>query len=64
MKAEEFAQMLADAPRDSWIALAEDESQVVGSGPTMDDAISAAAKQGVDEPILMRTPKEWTSQVF
>jgi hypothetical protein len=51
--------MLAGAPRDAWIALSEDESRIVGSGPTMQDAISAAAQQGIAEPILMKTPKEW-----
>ena len=64
MKPEEYARMLADAPRDGWIALSEDESRVVGSGSTMEEAVSAAAKQGVGEPILVKTPKEWGYRVL
>ena len=56
---EEYARMLAVAPANSWIALSEDESEVVGSGTTMEEAVSAAAKQGVAEPILIKAPKEW-----
>ena len=64
MSPEEYARMLAAAPADSWIALSEDESKVVGSGPTMEEAVSAAAKHGVAEPILIKAPKEWGYRVL
>lgn len=59
MSPEDYARMLAGAPADSWIALSEDESKVVGSGPTMEEAVSSAAKHGVAEPVLIKAPKEW-----
>ncbi len=64
MKPEEYARMLAEAPRDSWIALSEDESRIVGFGSTMEEAVSAAAKQGVEEPILVKSPIEWGCKVL
>jgi hypothetical protein len=64
MKPEEYAWMLAQAPRDGWIALSEDESKVVGSGSTMEEAVCAAAKQGVEEPVLVKSPKEWGQRVL
>jgi hypothetical protein len=64
MKPEDYARMLAQAPRDGWIALSEDESKVVGSGSTMEEAVSAAAKQGVDEPVLVKSPKQWGQKVL
>jgi hypothetical protein len=64
MKPEEYARMLADAPRDGWIALSEDESRVVGSGSSMEEAVSAAAKRGVEEPVLLKSPIEWGQKVL
>ncbi len=64
MKPEDYARMLAQAPRDGWIALSEDETKVVGCGVTMEQAISEAAEHGVDEPILVKSPKEWGYKVL
>jgi len=64
MKPEEYASMLAKAPRDGWVALSEDESRVVGSGATMEEAVCAASKQGEQEPVLVKTPKEWGQHVL
>lgn len=63
-KPEELARMLAEAPRDAWVALSEDESRVAGIGATMEEAVSAAARQGVDEPVLVKTPAEWGFQIL
>jgi hypothetical protein len=64
MKPEEYVQMLAKAPRDGWIALSTDESAIVGEGSTMEEAVSAAAKNGVEDPIVVKTPKEWGQAVL
>ena len=64
MKPEDYVRMLAQGPRDGWIALSEDESRIVGSGSTMEEAVSAAAKQGVEEPVLVKSPKEWGQKVL
>jgi len=64
MKPEDYARMLADSPRNSWIALSEDESKVVGTGNSMEEAVSAAARQGVEEPVLVKTPKQWSRMIL
>jgi|HubBroStandDraft_1064217.scaffolds.fasta_scaffold453094_1 hypothetical protein len=63
-KPEEMAQMLAGAPRSSWIALSEDSSRIVGVGNTMKEAVSKAAENGVEDPVLTMTPQKWTSMVL
>jgi|HubBroStandDraft_5_1064220.scaffolds.fasta_scaffold658634_2 hypothetical protein len=62
--AEQYVRLLAEAPRDKWVAFSEDESRIVGIGDTMDEAISAAAKEGVEEPVLIKTPIEWGPRVL
>ncbi len=64
MSPENYARMLAGAPANSWIALSEDESKIVGSGSTMEEAVSVAAKHGVADPILIKAPKEWGYSVL
>jgi hypothetical protein len=59
MEIEEYVRMLAEAPRDKWIAMSEDESRIVGIGDTMEEAVSKAEERGVADPILMLTPNEW-----
>ena len=60
---ENYVRMLAEAPRDKWLALSEDESRIVGIGDTMEEAVAAAAKEGVEEPVLLKTPLEWGHRV-
>ena len=64
MKDSPEVEALRKAPLDSWIALSDDETQVVGSGKTIEEALESAAKNGVDDPVLMRTPQTWDSLVF
>jgi len=64
MQTEERAQILRDSPPNSWIALAEDESRVVGRGATYAEAVAAAERQGVDDPVLINMPEEWLPLVL
>lgn len=41
-----------------WVALKEDEETMVGSGKTLQEALKEASKNGCDEPIVTRMPKE------
>jgi len=41
-----------------WVALADDEMTVLGSGKTLVEAISKAKKKGGDNPIVMRVPEK------
>lgn len=51
---------LANAGRECWLALAEDESAVVGRGETATEAVEEARRVGVQDPILVWAPKHWT----
>jgi hypothetical protein len=63
IRAEEYARILGGAPQGKWIALSEDESRIVGTGNTMREAIAAAARSGVDEPVLIKLPSYWEHQI-
>jgi hypothetical protein len=47
-----------------WVALNKEETKVVGSGATPEDAVKEARKNGEDDPVLMRAPEEWGSFVY
>jgi hypothetical protein len=56
--------MLRDAMPDSWIALSEDESKLVGSGSTYREALDDAKRNGEEDPLLIKTPEEWNDLVL
>jgi hypothetical protein len=43
--------------RGLWVALAEDEQTVLGSGETAREALEAALETGYEDPILTRMPE-------
>jgi hypothetical protein len=53
------ADALRGAPLNSWVALSEDETRVVASGATYEEAVKKSEEAGVADPILVRTPPEW-----
>jgi hypothetical protein len=56
--------LLEKAPRNCWLALNEDQTEVVGRGETMEEAVKEAKKNGVDDPIIMWAPKTWNRSVY
>ena len=64
MDPETRARVLLDAPKDSWIAFSEDETEVVAHGATYEEVAEKAEKKGVKEPVLVKTPKDWVEMVF
>jgi len=46
-----------------WVALAEDEQTVLGSGKTVQQALLQARKKGSESPILTRMPDSIVSYV-
>lgn len=54
-------ELLRSAPPDSWIALSEDETKIVGAGATYEEAVQESERAGVSDPLLIKTPKVWTS---
>jgi len=63
-KISDFSQMLLDSPRNCWLALAEDESKIVATGLTPEEAEANAKKVGIDDPLLVWAPEDWTARVF
>lgn len=52
---------LKAAPLDSWVALSEDQTKVVAVGATYDEAVKNSESAGVDDPVMIKTPKAWHS---
>jgi len=59
MSTEERVRMLRESEPNTWIAMAPDESRVVATGATYADAVAAAEREGVEDPVLIKTPDEW-----
>ena len=64
MSPQERVEILRHAAPDSWIALSEDESRVVGTGATYGEAVDAAVRAGFDEPLLIKIPPTWGPMVL
>lgn len=58
------AEALLTAPLDSWVVLSEDETCVVAAGKTMEEVAAKAEDQGIKDPILIRTPGDWTTRIL
>ena len=61
---EQRLQLLRDAKPNSWIALSDDESAVVGTGSTYAEAVEDAARNGEIDPVLIKTPTDWSPVIF
>ena len=55
------AEALRGAPPDAWVALSEDESRIIATGATYEEAVKKSEEAGVGEPILIKTPSTWLS---
>jgi hypothetical protein len=55
---------LTGAPRNAWVALNEDETKVVGSGPTLAQAIAEARANGVEDPVVLWSPPSWHHSIY
>ena len=55
---------LSRAPLDRWIALSADETKIVADGATFEEAALAAEKNGETDPLIIRTPEDWTPRAF
>lgn len=64
MNSDDRLKALVSAPLDRWIALSDDESRVVAEGATFEEAARRAEENGVPDPILVKTPEDWTPRVL
>jgi len=60
----DLSELLANAPRDCWLAMNEEETAIVGRGETVQEALAEAQRAGVKDPIIVWSPKEWIASVF
>ena len=63
-KTVDLSVILANAPRNCWLALNEAQSAIVGRGETLEEAIAEARKNGVEDPIVLWAPKTWLPAVY
>jgi hypothetical protein len=54
-------ELLRSAPLNSWIALSEDESRIVATGATYSEVVELSERAGVGDPLIIKTPEQWTS---
>lgn len=64
MSPKERVKILREAKPDSWLAFSSDESRVVGRGVTYAEAVAQAAKEGEEEPVVLKTPPDWSAKVY
>lgn len=54
-------ELLRSAPLNKWIALSEDESEIVAIGDTFGEVSERSDRAGVSDPLILKTPEEWTA---
>lgn len=64
MLVSDIAELVRNAPRNCWLALNDEQSEIAGYGETIDAAIKAAGAKGVKEPVLLWSPEEWLPAVY
>ena len=62
MRTEDYSRAPGEMSPGQWIALSQDETRIVGFGNTMREAVISAARNGVNEPILIKMPSNWNLQ--
>ena len=53
-------ELLRSAPLNSWIALSEDETRIVATGATYSEAVERSEREGVSNPLILKTPEQWS----
>ena len=47
------------APLDAWVALSDDESEIVAVAKTYSEVVALSHKNGLTDPVILETPSEW-----
>lgn len=53
-------ELLRSAPLNSWIALSEDETEIVATGATYSEVVERSEEAGVSDPLIIKTPDQWS----
>ena len=59
-----WLRILRETPPNTWLAFNEEETQVMGQGPTPAAALEVAKRNGCGDPILFLTPPDWRPLVL
>ena len=60
----DLSELLRSAPRNCWLALSDDESRIVGRGESIAETIEQAKKAGVEDPVVVWSPKTWIPMIL
>jgi len=52
-------EVLRAAPLDKWIALSSDESRIVATGDSFQEAADKSDASGEPDPVILKTPASW-----
>jgi hypothetical protein len=50
-------ELLRSAPLNHWIALSEDDTEIVATGATYAEVAERSEKAGVSDPLIIKTPE-------
>lgn len=51
------AELLADIPPNTWVAISEDQERVIATAATLDQVLDLSLKAGVEHPFVMLVPQ-------
>lgn len=64
MCSEDRVRILKEAKPNTWIAFSANESSVVAYGDTYAQAVANANAKGESDPVILKTPDDWSAKVF
>jgi hypothetical protein len=54
-------ELLRSAPLNKWIALSEDETNIVAIGDSFGEVSQRSDNAGVSDPVILKTPAKWAA---
>ena len=48
----------------SWLAISEDNYELLGQGETPEEAMEQSRKKGFEDPVLTRVPADWHPRIL
>jgi hypothetical protein len=60
----DLSKLLANGPRNCWVALNSAQSEILGRGTTPQEAVAEAERKGIPEPVLLWLPAKLAPSVY
>ena len=64
LAAKDISGLLANVPKEAWVALSKDEERLVAYAAELQEAIRKAKEAGENDPIVIRVPETEGSSLF